>query len=194
MTERISNLVVPLAKATAMRITDTSGLDTHDRSGAVSLLIDSSRILIMPNLRNTKHGQHGTLTYSRWKSMRQRCIDKNAENYKYYGGRGITICQQWLDSFSTFLEDMGECPIGMTLERLNSEIGYRPDNCIWAEMAVQNKNRSACVPLTFNGRTMNVTDWAHEVGMSPNALLQRLYLGWSIERALTTPLKKRTVK
>jgi hypothetical protein len=144
---------------------------------------------------NIKHGLHGALTYSRWKSMMARCYQANASNYKYYGAKGITVWEPWRTSFATFLADMGECPCkDMTVERLDNEIGYRPDNCIWATKADQNKHRSHCVPLTYSGRTMNLSDWAVEINISTNALAMRIRLGWSVERALTQPLKKRKSK
>jgi len=144
---------------------------------------------------NLKHGQHGSLTYMRWKSMLQRCYNPNATNYKYYGGKGVTVWEPWRESFETFLIDMGECPgKDMTLERLENSIGYTPENCIWATKAAQNKNRSHCIPLAFNGETKILSDWARQYGMTPNALAMRIRLGWTIERALTQPLKKRTPK
>lgn len=71
---------------------------------------------------------------------------------------------------------------------------YAPGNCQWATMTEQNRRRSYCVELTYQGRTMIMHDWAAEIGIRPNALAQRIYLGWSVERALTTPLKRRTPK
>lgn len=141
---------------------------------------------------NIKHGHHGTLTYARWKSMLQRCCNPNASNYRYYGAKGVTVWDAWRESFEAFREDMGECPSSaMTLERLDNTIGYRPDNCIWMERSQQARNRSNCVHLTHAGRTMIVADWAKELGVSANALRQRLALGWSAERTLTTPIKRR---
>lgn len=148
--------------------------------------------MVNPN-GNIKHGGHGTRTYARWKSMMQRCYTTGASNYPYYGGKGITVCARWHD-FSAFRSDMGECQQGMTLDRIDNTKGYEPGNCRWATMAEQNRNRSHCVELTFQGRTMILRDWAIEIGISPNALAQRIYLGWSVERALTQPLKKRSVK
>lgn len=148
----------------------------------------------MNRIGNPKHGGHGTLTYARWKSMMQRCHQPNATNYKYYGAVGITVCERWHD-FSAFRSDMGECPgKDFTIDRVENATGYEPVNCRWATMAQQNRNRSHCVELTHDGRTMILSDWADEMGITPNALAQRLYLGWSVERALTTPPKKRTVK
>lgn len=148
----------------------------------------------MNPLGNFKHGGHGTLTYARWKSMMQRCNDPKHARYAHYGGRGISVCERW-QQYPAFLEDMGECPSkDMTLDRLKNDVGYEPGNCQWATKADQNRNRSHCVPLTHNGVTMNATDWALAVGMTPNTLLQRLYLGWTPERALTTPVKSRGVR
>lgn len=143
---------------------------------------------------NIKHGRHGTLTYARWKSMMARCYQKNASNYQYYGALGIAVCERWHD-FNLFLSDMGECPSrAMTLDRRKNNLGYDPENCRWTTQAEQNKNRSSCVLLTYKGITKNATEWAAEIGMSANTLNQRLYHGWSVERALTQPLKKRSVK
>jgi hypothetical protein len=143
---------------------------------------------------NIKHGGHGTLTYARWKSMMQRCHQPSATNFKNYGGNGIAVCERWHD-FVAFRADMGECPSkGETLDRIDNTKGYEPGNCRWATMAEQNRNRSSCIELTHAGRTMILRDWATEIGITPNALAQRLYLGWSVERALTTPIKKRSVK
>lgn len=139
---------------------------------------------------NIKHGGHGTLTYARWKSMIQRCNQPLATNYKHYGAKGIAACERWHD-FAAFRADMGECPDHtFTLDRLDNGKGYEPGNCRWATRSEQNRNRSYCVTLTYQGRTMILRDWATEIGISPNALAQRLYLGWSTERALTTPLKR----
>lgn len=138
------------------------------------------------------HGGHGTLTYARWKSMMQRCYQPTASNYRYYGGQGVTVCERWHD-FAAFLGDMGECPDrSMTLDRRENAKGYEPGNCRWATQAEQNRNRSYCVELTHEGITRNVADWAAAVGMTANALSMRLRLGWTVERALTQPVKRRT--
>jgi len=136
---------------------------------------------------NVKHGGHGTLTYARWKSMMQRCTDTNADNFKHYGARGVTVCERWHD-FASFLTDMGPCPDkSMTLDRLKNELGYEPGNCRWATKAQQNANRSHCVRLTHDGKTLNLADWAPIVGLSANVLALRLKRGWSAEKTLTTP-------
>lgn len=137
-----------------------------------------------------RHGGCGTLTYARWKSMMARCHNMKATNYRYYGGAGIVVCERWHD-FAAFRTDMGECPNrSMTVDRIDSTKDYEPGNCRWATKAQQNRNRpSHRVELTLNGVTRSVTEWAAVLGLKVNVINQRLYLGWSAERALTTPVQ-----
>lgn len=124
--------------------------------------------------------------------MMARCYQVNAINYKYYGGIGVEVCDDWHD-FAVFRRDMGECPDStMTLDRIDNRLGYAPDNCRWATQTEQNRNRSHCIELTHNGVTKILADWAADIAISPNALAMRLRLGWDVVRALTQPLKKRT--
>lgn len=90
--------------------------------------------------RTYKHGMINTPTYSSWHGMKTRALNPNSTNYKYWGGRGIRICDRWLD-FRNFLEDMGERPKGMSLERIDNEKGYNPENCKWATKQEQFFNR-----------------------------------------------------
>jgi hypothetical protein len=80
-------------------------------------------------------------TYESWRSMRNRCLNSNSKNFKYYGGRSITVCERWLNSFENFLEDMGERPEGMTLDRIDNDGHYEPSNCKWSTSKEQNNNR-----------------------------------------------------
>ena len=89
---------------------------------------------------HTKHKMCGTPTYNTWGRMIQRCNDKKDVDYKDYGGRGITVCSRWLE-FENFFEDMGTRPDGLSIERVNNNKGYSPDNCKWATSTEQNRNK-----------------------------------------------------
>lgn len=89
----------------------------------------------------TKHGMNKTPEHQAWSGMRQRCTNPNSPHYHRYGGRGITVVQEWMDSFEAFYRDMGKKPTGLTLERINNELGYFKDNCCWASRKKQARNR-----------------------------------------------------
>ena len=137
-----------------------------------------------------KHGLHGIPEYEIWMAMKQRCYNKNHRHYANYGGRGITVCQQWLENFVTFLEDMGKRPTSKhTIERKDTDKGYDPDNCEWATRAVQSRNTRQNHWITFNGKTQCMTDWAHELGINLRTLSDRLRSGWPTEKALSQVVK-----
>lgn len=125
-----------------------------------------------------------TPTYIAWTNMKARCLNPKQTGYKDYGGRGITICDRWLNSFENFLADMGECPAGLSLDRERSDENYEPGNCRWVTWTKQMNNQRKTIRLTHAGRTMSLSEWAVETGLSRECIRGRLKLAWSIERAL----------
>lgn len=142
---------------------------------------------------NVTHGHFSngkpTPTYYSWASMKQRCLNPNQSNYEDYGARGITVCPRWL-SFENFLADMGERPEGTTLDRIDFERGYSPDNCRWANDALQARNRRRNRILPFQGKALTMSEWSRHTGIGQRTIQKRLNLGWSIEQTLTTPVRK----
>ena len=131
-----------------------------------------------------------TSMYKLWDSMHRRCYDAKNKYYKYYGALGVVICERWHD-FKNFFDDVGFRPTGMSLDRYPDKNGpYAPDNCRWATSTEQMRNRRDNVFLTFNGQTMLLLEWAEKTGIKPRTIYWRMYYGWSVERALTTPSQR----
>ena len=130
------------------------------------------------------HGMTKTKTWKAWSAMKDRCTQKNSKHYKHYGGRGIKVCERWKNSFENFLEDLGEKPDGFTLDRINSDGDYSPENCRWASLKEQQNNKRNNRILEFNNQRKTMSEWADFVGIKYNTLRSRLERGWEIERAL----------
>lgn len=143
-----------------------------------------------------KHGYSDRPVWLSWKGMIARCCNPNDPEFANYGGRGITVCERWRNDFKAFLDDMGDRPEGKTLDRKDNNAGYSPENCRWATPKEQGRNTRCSRLITWNGRTQCVVEWAEEIGISPPRVYQRLEAGWTVERALTTPVraKRRSVR
>lgn len=139
--------------------------------------------------RSKTHGLSKTTEYSIYIDIKKRCYTKTSTHYKDYGGRGITICQEWLDDFMNFYNDMGEKPGDeYSIDRIDNNGNYSKENCKWSTQSQQCRNRRSSVKLEFNGVTKNLIDWAEELGFSYDLLWDRIFAQkWSIEKALTTP-------
>lgn len=110
------------------------------------------------------------------------------QSFQNYGGRGISVCDRWRDSFEAFYADMGGRPTARhSIERIDNDGHYEPGNCRWAEIRDQLRNRRTNHVLTHLGQTLTVTDWAALIGIAATTLTARLDRGWSVEEALTTP-------
>jgi hypothetical protein len=129
--------------------------------------------------------------YSIWLNMRQRCLTPTLKHYRLYGGRGITICDRWINSFENFNTDMSPRPLGMELDRIDNNLGYSPENCRWTDRKTQMNNRSNTIRLTFNGETKLLTEWASLAAMPSGTLWSRVFQRhWPLEKALNTPPRR----
>lgn len=128
--------------------------------------------------------------YNAWSNMKQRCCNEARRDFPAYGGRGITVCPEWTDSFQAFHSwamDNGYQD-HLTLDRIDTDGPYCPGNCRWATRKAQANNRRTNRFITLDGRTQSIQQWADEIGIDKTTLWRRFDAGWSVERALTEPV------
>jgi hypothetical protein len=133
--------------------------------------------------RSRRHGLSESLTYTIWASMKQRCNNPKHKQYPHYGGRGITVCDRWME-FENFFADMGEKPDGLTLDRVDNDGNYHPDNCRWATPREQMRNRRNTCMVEFEGKSISVATLAERTGVPNRRLRERLRRGMAVEAAI----------
>lgn len=116
----------------------------------------------------------GTKTYFAWRSMRRRCLNPRDTSWKHYGGRGVLICDRWLEDYDAFVEDMGFAEEGLSLDRIDPQKGYSPDNCRWATSTEQARNKREHRRVTYRGQTKLLVEWAEQLGVDVRTLHKRL--------------------
>lgn len=138
-----------------------------------------------------KHGRTHTKEYHIWRGMIARCSNPKNPAWKHYGGRGITVSERWRSSFVAFFDDVGVCPDGMTMDRIDNNRGYEPGNVRWASWKTQQRNRRGVIRVAIGGVVKNAAEWRELYGIGKAIYDFRRYkLGWTPERAITTPVKK----
>lgn len=134
-----------------------------------------------------KHGRSSSPEYHSWNAAKNRCHNPKNPKYPTYGARGIVMCERWRNSFEAFCEDMGSRPAGTTLDRIDNDRGYEPDNCRWATPKEQSTNRPSWTNfISHDGETMSITDWAARLGIARRSLYNRLER-MPVENALQMP-------
>jgi len=125
----------------------------------------------------SKHGMKGSREYVSWAAAKIRCMNPDDKSYPKYGGRGITVCKEWIESFEEFFKSMGPRPPNTTLERKDVNGNYEPGNCVWATPQEQARNRRNSIHVTWNGAYMHLADVAKEMGISYGAAFMRFKRG-----------------
>lgn len=139
------------------------------------------------------HGMSRTTEHNIWLGIIQRCCNPLNNLWKWYGGRGITVCERWRESFENFYADMGPRPVGMSIDRIDNERGYSLENCKWASRHDQNRNRRNNIIVEYGNQTMCLKDLAAKVGMRYFTLYYRFVTkGWTLEKALSKPVRKQS--
>ena len=152
-------------------------------------------LLADKNIARRTHGHsprgHISATYRCWRHAKSRCFDPNTPDFPRYGGRGITMCDRWRNSFEAFLEDMGEKPKGMSIDRFPNRNGnYEPGNCRWATPTEQARNQDRFVPITWRGETLLMCEWAERLNIPPLVLSKRKLRRWTLDRMFTQQPKR----
>lgn len=134
------------------------------------------------------HGMTDTSIYAVWCTMKARCNNPNSLKYHLYGGRGISVCDEWQHNFQTFYDwaMANGYKDGLSIDRINVNGNYEPSNCRWATVKEQANNRRTNTFVSFKGETHTVSEWSEILGISRIALYHRLERGWSLEKALAT--------
>jgi hypothetical protein len=139
---------------------------------------------------NKTHGMSCEPEYNTWVNMKRRCYEHNNKSYSEYGGRGIKVYKRWFNSFENFYKDMGDRPSPKhSIDRIDNNGNYEPDNCRWATKKEQNNNTRKNIKITFNNNIHTISQWSQILNINEGTLRNRLYKrNWSIKKAFTTPV------
>lgn len=141
-----------------------------------------------------RKGRTSTREYSSWQSIQRRCYNPKNPKYPRYGARGIKVCDRWLASFGNFLADMGHRPIGTSIDRIDNDGPYSPENCRWATPKEQANNTRRNRIIEWEGAKYTVIQLCEKLGMDQTVVRARLRLNWTELRAFTEPVRKMKLK
>lgn len=134
------------------------------------------------------HGMWKSREFRIWTSMKSRCSNPNDPNFKNYGGRGISVCNEWINDFKQFYLDMGNSN-GLSIDRINVNDIYTKDNCRWADMKTQSRNKRNNVSYKINGVKKCISEICEELNMATSTFHNRLIRGWNIDKIINTPVR-----
>jgi hypothetical protein len=138
--------------------------------------------------REPRHGMSGTRIHHKWLQMKQRCLRQTHPRYADYGGRGIKVCDRWM-TFENFLEDMGVPAPGMSLDRIDNDGDYSPENCRWVDASTQNRNKRCNLRISNGRTTLTLVEWSELTGIAAHTIRTRIARdGWDPKQAVETPV------
>lgn len=147
-------------------------------------------------LYNTVHGdgakgKNKAPEYETWNGIRRRCYNKKCKSYEYYGAKGITVCDRWVNNYTSFLQDMGRRPSAKhTIDRIDPSGNYSPENCRWVTRLIQNRNKSNNFYIEYKGETKTLSEWALLLGIKAGTIRHRIKVsGWSIDDTFTRKVR-----
>lgn len=138
------------------------------------------------------HGKTKSKEYISWIKLKSRCENLNDIRYENYGKRGIKVCERW-KKFEAFYDDMGICPDGFSIDRIDNDKGYSPENCRWATKSQQQRNKRNNRKIDAFGEIKLLCEWSDKFGISPSTILNRLKSNWSNEDAVSKPIKVKRI-
>lgn len=146
----------------------------------------------LASARQRRHGMFGTKVYTSWSAMLYRCRNPKAKPYPLYGGRGISVCERWLD-FKNFYVDMGPTHWdGAEIDRIDPNGNYEPSNCRWLSASLSQSNKTCSIQVLYEGKEWYLADLCRSLGLSRRHVNSRLALGWDLTKALLTPVASQT--
>lgn len=191
--ERVENYISPKGKSIARWLckcdcgnylkTTTNHLTSGDAKSCGCI---SKENILKVSKSNITHGQTGARIYRIWQNMKTRCYNTKFVNYKYYGAKGIKICDEWLNDFNEFYKwaKNNGYKDNLTLDRINSESDYKPDNCRWVSMKIQNTNKSSNKKVMFKGEKITLNELSNKINVSAWTLYKRYSKGERGERLI----------
>ena len=141
---------------------------------------------------NRTHGKKNTRLYRIWGDMKDRCFNQSAKDYPRYGGKGVNICEQWVNDFQSFYDwsIKNGYSDNLTLDRIDNNGNYEPDNCRWATMKEQCRNRSNTLIIEYKGEKRPLSEWCEILNIDYHSAHWRLKNGWSVQKSFETPTRK----
>lgn len=138
-------------------------------------------------MKHEKHGKRKTRLYRIWANVKTRCFNVNDPHYSRWGGKGVGMCKEWKNSFQSFYNwaIANGYSDNLTIDRIDNEKGYSPDNCRWATIEEQNRNKKHVRFITYDGRTQTIGQWTKELGLGKETIRERLKRGWTEKEAIS---------